>query len=150
MTETIQAPAREVFDLVHDYTRRLEWDTLLSAAYLEDGYAGAAKGATSVCVGRWYLGRIALKTVYVVFDRPEVAAVKMVNRPPFFDTWAASLRHEDTDNGASRIVYAFHFTAKPRILRFVLDPLMEAIFRSEVRKRLRALKRHFGRPAYPR
>ena len=145
VAETIPAPAREVFDLVHDYSRRLEWDTLLSAAYLDDGYAEAEKGATSVCVGKWYLGSIALKTVYVTFDRPAVAAVKMVNRPPFFDSWAASLRHEDTKDGASDIVYTFHFTARPRYLRFVLDPLMGLVFTSEVRKRLRALKRHFGR-----
>lgn len=49
VTETIPAPAREVFDLVHDYPRRLEWDTLLRAAYLDDGNTEAAKGATSVC-----------------------------------------------------------------------------------------------------
>ena len=148
--ETIPASTREVFDLVHDYPRRLEWGTLLSAAYLDDGYTEAKKGATSLCVGKWYLGRLALKTVYVVFDRPGVAAVKMVNRPPFFDSWAASLRHEDTGDGSSRITYAFHFTAKPEALRFVLDPLMGAIFESEVRKRLRALKRHFGPTAYPK
>jgi hypothetical protein len=63
---------------------------------------------------------------------------------------AASLRHEDTGKNASRIIYAFHFTAKPRILRFVLDPLMGASFRSEVRKRLLALKWHFGQPVYPK
>jgi hypothetical protein len=150
VTETIPAPARQVFDLVHDYPRRLEWDTLLSAAYLDDGYTEAAKGATSVCVGKWYLGGIALKTVYVVFDRPGVAAVKMVNRPPFFDSWAASLRHEDTGQDSSRITYAFHFTTKPEVLRFVLDPLMGVVFEFEVKRRLRALKRHFSRPTYPK
>ena len=150
VTGTIPAPAWEVFDLVHDYPRRLEWDTLLSAAYLDDGYTEAGKGATSVCVGKWYLGRLALKTVYVVFDRPAVAAIKMVNHPPFFDSWAASLRHEDTGDGSSRITYAFHFTTKPEVLRFVFEPLMGAIFESEVRKRLRALKLHFGRIVYPK
>ena len=61
VTGTIPAPAREVFDLVHDYPRRLEWDTLLSAAYLDDGHTEARKGATSVCVGKWYLGRLVRK-----------------------------------------------------------------------------------------
>ena len=150
VTETIPAPAGEAFDLVHDYPRRLEWDTLLSAAYLDDVYTEAGKGATSVCVGKWCLGRLALKTVYVAFDRPAVAAVKMVNHPPLFDSWAASLRHGDTGDGCSRITYAFHFTAKPEVLRFVLDPLMGATFGSEVRKRLRALELHFGRIVYPK
>ena len=48
----IPAPADDVFDLVHDYGRRLEWDTLLRAAYLTDGHAAAGVGVTSVCVGR--------------------------------------------------------------------------------------------------
>jgi hypothetical protein len=107
VTETIPDPAWEVFDVVHEYPRRLGWDTLLNAAYLDDGYTEAAKGAPSVCVGKWYLGRITLKAVYVVFD-----------------SWAASLRHEDTGDDSSLITYAFHFAAKPELLRFVRDPLM--------------------------
>src|SRR5215510_8307209 len=95
VTELIPAPSSAVFDLLHDYTRRLEWDTLLQAAYLEDGATVAAKGVTSVCVGRKSLGGIALKTVYVTFERPRLAAVKMVNSPPWFESWAASIRHED-------------------------------------------------------
>ena len=65
-------------------------------------------------------------------------------------SWAASLRREDTGDNASRIFYALHFTAKPGILRSDTDPLMGAIFRSGVRKRLRALKRHLGQPVYPK
>jgi hypothetical protein len=37
ISEVIPAPSSAVFDLLHDYKRRLEWDTLLQAAYLEDG-----------------------------------------------------------------------------------------------------------------
>src|SRR5215510_16233666 len=95
VTELIPAPSSAVFDLLHDYTRRLEWDTLLQAAYLEDGHLVAAKGVTSVCVGRRSLGGIALKTVYVTFERPILASVKMTNQPPFFRSWAASIHHEN-------------------------------------------------------
>src|SRR5262245_9608615 len=139
VSEIIPAPSEAVFDLVHDYGRRLEWDTLLRAAYLTDGYKVAGKGATSVCVGRRSLGGIALKTVYVTFDRPRVAAVKMVNRPPFFATWAASIRHEDLAEGQSRITYTFTFTARPRWARFALEPPMALLFNWETRRRLRAL-----------
>src|SRR5262245_60001595 len=45
----IPAPCADVFDLVHDYDRRLTWDTLLQEAYLDDGFTRAEKGATSVC-----------------------------------------------------------------------------------------------------
>ncbi len=145
VTAIVPAPSAAVFDLLHDYDRRLEWDTLLRAAYLDDGFTAAAKGATSVCVGRWSVGGFALKTVYVTFDRPKVAAVKLVNRPPFFGTWAASIRHEDLAPDASRITYTYTFTAKPRWLRFALEPLMARIFAWEIRKRLRALAAYFGK-----
>lgn len=145
VSAVIPAPSGEVFDLVHDYGRRLEWDTLLRAAYLDDGFTQAGKGATSVCVGRRSLGGLALKTRYVSFDRPKVAAVKMVNSPPFFDTWAASIRHVDAGEGASRITYTFSFTAKPRWLRWLFEPIMLVVFRWETRKRLHALAAHFAR-----
>jgi hypothetical protein len=144
VSEIIPASSERVFDLVHDYGKRLEWDTLLRAAYLDDGFTEAKKGATSVCVGRRSVGGLALKTIYVSFDRPKVAAVKMVNSPPFFAAWAASIRHADIGPGASRITYSFHFTAKPRLLRWFLEPIMGVLFRWETKRRLRALRRHFS------
>jgi hypothetical protein len=145
ISERIPAPSDAVFDLLHDYTRRLEWDTLLQAAYLDDGAHVAAKGVTAVCVGRKSLGGIALKTVYVTFERPTLAAVKMVNAPVFFQSWAASIRHEDISDHESRLTYKFQFTTRPFFLRFILDPVMERIFAWETRKRLRALKAFFTR-----
>ncbi|HRQ39004.1 MAG TPA: SRPBCC family protein [Chloroflexota bacterium] len=143
VSEIIPATCEVVFDLVHDYGRRLEWDTLLQAAYLADGFTAVDLGTTTVCVGRRSLGGIALKTVYVSFQRPSVAAVKMVNNPPFFQTWAASIRHEPIAPDASRITYKFHFTARPRFLRFILDPIIQRIFLWETRKRLQALRDFF-------
>lgn len=145
VSEIIPAPSEVVFDLIHDYGRRLEWDTLLRAAYLEEGCSAPGKGVTSVCVGRRSLGGIALKTVYVTFERPTVAAVRMVNTPPFFRSWAASIRHEDVSVSESRVTYEFHFTTKPRWLRFVLDPVMERVFVWETRKRLGALRTFLAR-----
>jgi hypothetical protein len=144
VSQIVPAPSAAVFALLHDYDRRLEWDTLLSAAYLDDGHAAAANGATSVCVGRWYLGRIALKTEYVTFDPPRLAAVKMLNRPPFFETWAASIHHEDIDQNSSRVTYTWTFTARPRWLRWLLEPVMNRLFQVETRKRLAALARYLA------
>lgn len=143
VSEIVPAPAGEVFDLLHDYDRRLEWDTLLSAAYLTDGCERAELGASSVCVGRGSLGGIALKTTYVAFDRPRLAAVKMVNRPPFFENWAASIKHEDLGPSESRVTYTWTFTSRPRWLRWLLEPIMYRIFRWETRKRLAALQGFF-------
>jgi hypothetical protein len=80
--QMIPASGAEVFRVFHDYDRRLEWDTLLQAAYLTDGFSTAGLNATTTCKGRWLLGGLEVKTRYVSFRPPDVAAVKMVNRPP--------------------------------------------------------------------
>ena len=143
--DTIPATSADVFRLLHDYPRRLEWDTLLEEARLCDGWTSAEPHARSVCTGRWYLGRIALNTEYVSFSPPRVAAVKMLNRPPLFEAFAASIRHQDLGDGSSSIEYKYRFTARPPWLRWLLHPLMAAVFRCETQKRLAALRRHFAR-----
>jgi hypothetical protein len=145
ISELLPAASTVVFDLLHDYNRRLEWDTLLTAAYLEGDAPAAGKGVISVCVGRRSLGSIAIRAVYVSFDRPKLAAVKMLNSPLFFDTWAASIRHSDISARESRITYKFHFTAKPHFLSFILEPIMQRVFIWETRKRLRAMREFLNR-----
>ena len=113
VSEELPADCDTVFDLVHDYDRRLQWDTLLREAFVEGGRP-AGKG--------------------------EVAAVKMVNRPPLFERWAASIRHERTGEHRSRIVYTYNFAARPRWLASVLEPILAVVFRWETRRRLRALR----------
>lgn len=122
------ASAEAVFNLLHDYQRRLEWDTLLQKAYLEDDFSESCKGAISVCQGKAILGGFALRTQYVTFERGKVAAVKMLNQPPFFDTFAASIRHTEISENQSEIIYKFNFTAKPKFLRWLLHPIMNRIF----------------------
>lgn len=141
--EIIPASTEAVFELLHDYKRRLEWDTLLQEAYLEPEFEKSDKGAISVCRGKRILGGFAVRTEYVSFEKGKVAAVKMLNRPPFFESFAASIRHFDIDDEHSEVVYKVNFTAKPRWLRPILNPLMRAVFVWETRKRLEALKNFF-------
>ena len=86
-----------------------------------------------------------METVYVSFDRPNVAAVKMTRGPVVLETFAASLRQEGIDNGLTRVTYRFHFSTRPRWLRPIADLIAAALFRREVRGRLRALKAHLER-----
>jgi hypothetical protein len=146
----IPAPAAAVFALLHDYEGRLEWDTLLSAAYLTEGHKAAGVGVTSVCVGQRWLGRIAMQTVYVAFDPPRLAAVKLIGNPPWFASWAASIRHDDlpsegsTEPVRSRVTYTWTFVARPRVLAPLIEPGMQWLFERETRRRLAALARHFA------
>ena len=143
--DTIPAPSVDVFRLLHDYDRRLEWDTLLQGAHLCDGWTEAGLHARTRCTGHWYLGSIAMETEYVSFKPDQVAAVKMLNRPPFFETFAATIRHRDLGDGSSTVEYKYNFTARPSWLRWLLHPVMAAAFRWETRKRLRALRGWFSR-----
>jgi hypothetical protein len=69
----------------------------------------------------------------------------MINRPPFFDRWAASIRHQPIDERTSSITYAWSFAGRPRVLRWLLEPIIVRVFHRETRKRLRALRDYFDR-----
>lgn len=135
-----QMPASsvEVFQLLHDYDRRLEWDTLLRKAYLTGGSEKACKGATSCCVGKPCFGLIAMETRYIAFDAPRMAAVVLINKPWFFHAFSASIKHEDNEHG-STAEYTFQFRAKPKWLRKLIEPVMLAALKRETAARLEAL-----------
>ncbi len=138
----IRARPEVVFDLIHDYARRLEWDPFLREARLLGGADSAAVGVTARCTARSGFGGLAMETVYVSFQRPQVAAVKMTKGPALLETFAASLRQDEVGPGATRVTYRFNFSTRPSWLRPVLDPIAASLFLREVRQRLAALKRH--------
>ncbi len=138
VTQQMPADSRAVFETLHDYERRLEWDTLLREARLTRGSEKAEKGATSLCVGRPFFGIFGLETRYITFRPPEIAAVTLVNRPPLFAGFSASIRHDDNKDG-STLTYRFHFSAKPRVFRWLLEPLMLRALKWETARRLAAL-----------
>ena len=141
----IDASGHDVFSLLHDYDRRLMWDSMLSSAHLLDDATEAAVGVTSLCVGTWKGLWLGLETKYVRFVPGEVAAVRMTNRPPFFESFGATMRHEDLSPERSRVTYIFSFTARPRFAAPLLEPIMAALLSREVEHRLHALKRFMER-----
>jgi hypothetical protein len=130
----IEATPAAVFDLIHDYSRRLEWDTLLKDARLLDAPA-AALGTTARCTAR---NGLAMDTVYVSFNRPSVAAVKMVAGPWIFTSFAATIRQEAIGKHRTRVTYRYNFETRPAFLHWVV----ERVFARETRRRLGALKEY--------
>jgi hypothetical protein len=153
VSHELPCTAASAFDLLHDYGRRLTWDTLLSEAYLCDGAAAAGPGVISVCRGKRSVGGFAMRTRYVSFDRPTVAAVKLLDPSGVFQRWAASIRHRETGPESSTITYVYSFEVRPRWLAWVIEPVVHVIFRLETRRRLRALGAYVARlrqqPARP-
>ena len=144
--EIMPISAPKVFEIIHDYKRRLEWDTLLSEAYIELPFDAAGKGVVTVCRGRRLLGNIAIRTEYVTFEMGKVAAVRMLEPTSFFQTFAASIRHVDIEDGHSSVVYKFNFTSRPRFIREICEPIMLRVLEWETGKRLRALRAFCSRP----
>jgi len=136
----IRASPEAVFDLIHDYEHRLDWDPFLKEALLLDGASTAGLGVKARCTARSGFGGLAMETVYVSFDRPRGAAVKMTKGPAVLETFAASLRQQDLGGGITRVAYLFNFSTRPSWLRAIADPIAAALFRREVRQRLQALK----------
>jgi hypothetical protein len=136
----IRASCEAVFDLIHDYDRRLQWDSLLRKAYLCDGVKQAGKGVCSVCAAKWIVGGTTIKSEYVTYERGKVAAVKMLNTPPFFRAFAATILHELIDEQRSRVTYTYNFKAKPSWLAWLLEPIMNFLLFKEIKGRLKALK----------
>lgn len=141
----INAPAQATFDLIHQYDKRLLWDSMLREARLLDGATVAAQGVRSRCVGSWKCLWIPIEAIYVSFKSGKVAAVKMVNRPLFFAEFAATIRHDALDSQSSTVTYIYNFKSKPRWLAPVFEPVMNAVLAREVRHRLRALKSYAER-----
>lgn len=141
---TINAPAEQVFDVVHDYDIRTSWDTLLRSAHMQDGQV-PARGAVAICAARWYLGGLVFKTRYVTFNRPVVAAVTLVKPYFIFDNWSASIRHRDVESGdvpVSEVTYTLNLRCRPRWLARPFEAVSRRLFALETRRRLRALKRY--------
>jgi len=86
-----------------------------------------------------------METIYVSFDRPTVAAVKMTRGPVVLETFAASIRQEDVGLGLTRVTYRFNFSTRPRWLRALADPVASVLFLREVQQRLTALKSYMER-----
>jgi Polyketide cyclase / dehydrase and lipid transport len=146
VSQDMPASAGAVFDLVHDYGRRLSWDTLLRAAWTE-GNEPPAKGVVAVCTARRALGGYSFRTRYVTFERPRLAAVTLESRPPFFASWAASIRHQDRPGGRSTVTYTMTFRCRPAWAAPVVEPVARFAFARETRRRLRALAAAVGRPS---
>jgi hypothetical protein len=132
----IDAGADELFRLSQDYDRRLEWDPFLRSASLI-GAREAGVGVRALCVARtgW-----AMETEYVSFNPPQTTAVKMTRGPWFLCGFAGSWRFEEIEPGRTRVGFRYSLGARPRVLSWLLNPVLSRSFARDTRLRLQALK----------
>ena len=136
-------PASEavVFDVFHYHEWRQRWDSLVRETHVIGGAPCPYVGAVTENAGRGWLRALAMRTRFVSFDRPHVAAATMIERSFPFERWAASMRHRPLQTGSSLLVYTYSLEVTPRALRWLLEPLVDGVFALQTRRRFRRMQR---------
>nr|WP_173172450.1 hypothetical protein [Pseudomonas tohonis] len=133
------ASAADTFEAFHNHRVRLKWDTLLSVAHMETGESHPSINAVSFNRGKGWKRLLAMRTRFVNYQPGKVAAAMLVAPTGLFESWAASMRHRDIEEGRSELIYSFSLKLRPGWLGVLLDPLANRVFAWEAHKRFAAL-----------
>lgn len=136
--------AVDAFEGFHNHGVRLQWDSLLSHATIEDGSSHPYIGAISSNRGRGWKRLFAMRTRFVNYKPPRVAAAVLIEPQGCFQEWSASMQHRDLDDGTSELTYTFSVRLRPRWLGWLLNPLVNALFEFETRRRFAAMAKYLA------
>lgn len=135
------ARAEVVFDAFHYHLWRHRWDSLVSDTRVVGGAPCPSVGAVTENAGGGWMRTLSMRTRFVSYERPKVAAAAMVGRSFPFARWAASMRHRPLEGGGSLMFYTYSFETAPRALRWVMDPVVGFVFERQTRRRFARLQR---------
>lgn len=140
---TFPMPARAdiVFDAFHYHEWKIQWDSLVRDTQVLDGSSCPSVGAVTENAGAGALHALSMRTRFIQYDRPLLAAATMVGRSFPFVHWAASMRHEPVGSGHSQLVYTYTFRTGPRLLRWFMEPLVNWVFIRKTRDRFQRLEK---------
>lgn len=138
---TFLMPARAdiVFDAFHYHEWRCQWDSLVRRTSVESGAPCPSVGATTENLGAGAVRALSMRTQFVSYDRPVLAAAAMVGRSFPFTQWAASMRHQSQGPHQSLLIYTYTFQVGPAAFRAVMEPLVDRIFVRKTRQRFQRL-----------
>ena len=134
------APEAVVFDAFHHHHWRLRWDSLVRSTTVVGGAPCPHVGAVTENAGAGGLRALSMRTRFVSYDRPRLAAAAMLGRSFTFRRWAASMRHEPDGHGRSLLVYTYTLEAGPPGLRRLFEPVVAWIFDHQTRRRFARLQ----------
>jgi hypothetical protein len=138
---TFPMPARAdiVFDAFHYHAWRCQWDSLVRRTRVDSGAPCPSVGATTENLGAGALRALSMRTQFVRYDRPVLAAAAMVGRSFPFTQWAASMRHQEQGPHQSLLIYTYTFQVGLVAMRAVMEPVVEWIFVRKTRQRFQRL-----------
>lgn len=135
------APADVVFDAFHYHFWRARWDSMVGNARVVGDAPCPFVGAETENTGGGWLGGLSMRTRFVTFDRPNMAAASMVGHSFPFSRWAASMRHRNTRPGRSVLIYVYTIESGPKALRWLMEPMVVRIFAWQTQRRFACMRK---------
>jgi len=132
----VDTSAAHLFQLMHDYGLRAQWDTFTRSFLVDSDAAGQGQVVRSISKNNG----LSMDTVYVSFQPGKVAAVKMLKGPYIFDTFAGSWNFRQIEPQRTHVVFSYSMSARPRWLSWLLTPVVVFFFQRETRKRTASLQ----------
>jgi len=134
------ASCEVVFDVFHYHQWRARWDSLVSHTAVTGDAPCPHVGAVSANTGGGMLRALSMRTEFVSYQRPRLAAARMLGTSFPFTRWAASMKHEPAPGGASVLIYTYTIEAGPRALRWLMEPVVHWVFRRQTVKRFARMR----------
>lgn len=134
------ASAEVVFDTFHYHQWRARWDTLVDATHVIGDAPCPFVGAVTENSGGGMLRGLSMRTQFVSYDRPRIAAASMLGSSFPFTKWAASMQHDAIDDQRSVMVYTYTFHAGPAVIGWLIEPVVKLIFDWQTRRRFACMR----------
>ena len=135
-TGSLPAGADILFDLTQDYSRRTEWDPFPESYEFHEGATHAQLGVHVTVRAR---NGFRMRVEYVTFDRPRVAAIKMVTGPWFIRSFAGAWHFFPEAEESTRVTFKYNVIAGPGMVGKLLQPFIDRSFSRHTKQRLGAL-----------
>ncbi|MGH8856923.1 MAG: hypothetical protein ACREXG_02675 [Polaromonas sp.] len=137
----MNAPCEAVFDAFHHHELRSRWDSLVKHPVLENGDEWPSVGAVTRNPGSGWMRVLSMRTQFVSFQRPTLAAAHMVGSSFPFSLWAASLKHRPLADNRSQLIYTYNIKAC-WWLRGWAEWAVHRVFRFETARRFRRMQKY--------
>lgn len=134
------APCDVVFDIFHYRFWRARWDSLVDTTGIVGGAPCPFVGAVNEVAAGGALRGLSMRTEFVCYQRPRLAAARMIGRSFPFTKWAASMKHEPVDADRSVMIYTYTIETGPAFLRWLMEPVVSRIFEWRTRKRFAGMR----------
>lgn len=141
----IAASADYVYAVSQDYAVRYDWDPFPERIEMV-GDASAPLAVGSEVRVRNKFG-LRMQVRFVQLKPPGVAAIAMVRGPWFLEKFAGTWIFEALDPQRTQARFRYSLRARPRWLRWAIEPLAARYFDAVVQRRLAGLKAYCERPS---